>query len=163
MLELWIKVSLKTPPFYFLTQLTLNRPYGCAQPYRFEMGFSILIHNGIIVDQVNAQTFCQKLFVRFFLWITVLKYSNYFYKKSQISPKHIWLIYRKNKTFLPLRYSRISFRTYNIKEGLYKINSQPPVRHCSAWSTLRGYTTLIWHFLGEIYCKLTVHEKNRKC
>jgi hypothetical protein len=28
---------------------------------------------------------------------------------------------------------------------------------------LRGYTTLIWHFLGEIYWKLTVHEKNRKC
>ena len=38
-----------------------------------------------------------------------------------------------------------------------------PEKIGSAWffvkSRLRGYATLIWHFLGEIYWKLTFHEK----
>jgi hypothetical protein len=55
-------------------------------------GFSTLIHNGIIVDHVNAQTFCQKLFVRFF-WGD---YSTHFCKKvSNLSKTYLRLIYRK--------------------------------------------------------------------
>ena len=48
-----------------ISNLTFSRPYGCAQPYRLQTGFSTLIHNGIIVDQVNDHIFCQNLFVHF--------------------------------------------------------------------------------------------------
>jgi hypothetical protein len=64
--------------------------------------FSILIHNGIIVDQVNAELFCEKIFVRSFCGITILNNSTFFAKKSQICLKHICGYPTKNsETFFP--------------------------------------------------------------
>ena len=59
-------------------------------------------------------------------------------------------LYPKWKSILPIK----TFQNVRNKvlQGWPVVNNNP----------LRGYATLIWHFLGKIYWKLRAHEKNRK-
>ena len=89
--------------------------------------FLTLIHNEIIVDQVNDKFF-RKNYLYFFWVITVLNYSTHFYKTiSNLFKAYLRLINRENKTFILLRYRLYRIVEYApereiLNRGLYKIN-----------------------------------------
>ena len=96
---------------------------------------------------MNAELFCEKFFVRFFCGITVLNYSIFFAKKSQICLKHIWGYSTENsKIFISLRNSRKTI-TWPFKWEIRYVSN--------------GVKTEIWNiFIQAPHVKLTFDNYN---